>query len=354
MNWAIIMAGGSGTRFWPESRRNLPKQFLNLFGKKTLLEQTQDRLLTVVPRERILVFTSRSKIALTRKFLKLPAANVIGEPVGRNTAPCAAWASSYVLKKDPSAVLGIFPSDHYIRDGKAFTKALRAAYRAADLTGSPVTFGIKPDSPHTGYGYLEIGAKHSISSDVPIRSLKRFHEKPALATAKKYYRSGKFLWNSGIFIWRADCLLEATRQNLFNVFKTITAIVNEKMSQPRITSLFKKLPSISIDHGLMEKMHGQVLTVPVSMGWNDVGGWAALKNLLPKDAKGNVVSGRTLLIDSTGNYLKSGGKLIAALGLSNHVVVETDNAILICPLDQTEAIRKIVSELERRKLICHL
>ena len=345
--WAIIIAGGSGTRFWPESRRSLPKQFLGLFGKKTLLEETQDRLLKVVPKSRILVFTSKDKAALTRKLLKLPASQVIGEPVGRNTAPCAVWAASLVLKKDPSAVLGIFPADHFIRDGKKFTKTLKAAYQAAEEQGMPVTLGIKPESPHTGYGYLEMGPKFSAVKGIPIYRLKQFCEKPALPAAKRYCSSGKFLWNAGIFVWRADCLLETARKALPKVFKAATKIVNEKISQVSLHKLFAALPNISIDYGLMEKIRGGILTVPVSMGWNDVGGWSALKNLLVKDKKGNVASGQTLLVDSKDNFIKSKGKLIATIGLERHVVVESEDAILICPLDQTESIRKIVQTLEK-------
>jgi len=189
--WAIIIAGGSGTRFWPESRRSRPKQFLGLFGKKTLLEQTCERLRKVVPRERILVFTHQSKAALSRKLLKLPSSQVIGEPVGRNTAPCAVWAASLVLGKDPSAVLGIFPADHYIRNEKAFVKTLRAAYQTAERKGMPVTLGIKPDCPHTGYGYLEMGTKLPGAGSVPVYFLKKFHEKPGITAAKRYYSSGK-------------------------------------------------------------------------------------------------------------------------------------------------------------------
>lgn len=354
MNWAVIMAGGSGTRFWPESRSDLPKQFLGLFGKKTLLEQTRDRLLKIVPRERILVFTQKNKVTLTRKLLGLPAAQVIGEPVGRNTAPCAAWAASLVLGKDPSAVLGIFPADHYIRDEKRFARVLRAAYRTAEREGMPVTLGIKPDCPHTGYGYLEMGPKVFASEGVPVHRLKRFHEKPGPAAAKRYCRSGKFLWNAGIFIWRADCLLETARKHLPRVFRTVTAIVNEKIPVGQIKNLFAKLPAVSIDHGFMEKIPGQILTIPVSMGWNDVGGWSALRNLLRKDQKGNAVSGNTLLVDSSDNFIRSKQKLIAVIGLKGHVVVESDDAILVCPVERTESVREIVSALAQTKRVRYL
>jgi mannose-1-phosphate guanylyltransferase len=273
---------------------------------------------------------------------------VIGEPVGRNTAPCAVWAAALALSKDPSATLGIFPADHYIRDEKKFAKTLRAAYRTAGQEGCPVTLGINPEFPHTGYGYLEMGPRFSMTEGVPFFHLKKFHEKPEPAAAARYCRSGKFLWNAGIFIWRADCLLETARRHLPAVFDAATAIVGEKITGARLRTLFAAMPNISIDYGLMEKIPGEILTVPVSMGWNDVGGWAALKNLLAKDAKGNVTSGRTLLVDSTGNLVRSKGKLIAAIGLKDHVVVESEDAILVCPMDKTESIRKIVQELQKK------
>lgn len=344
--WAVIMAGGSGTRFWPESRRSLPKQFLPLFGPKTLLEQTRDRLLKVVSTERILVFTAANKVALTRKLLKLPASQVIGEPVGRNTAPCAAWAASLILSKDPSAVIGIFPSDHFIHDERAFAKKLRLAYEVAAQKGMPVTLGVKPDSPHTGYGYLEMGPRVSAS----VSLLKRFHEKPDRATAEKYCRSGKFLWNAGIFVWHAGCLLETVRRHLPDVFKAVTRITGGKMTPIQVRTAFAGLTGVSIDHGLMEKLSGNILTVPVAVGWNDVGGWAALRNLLAKDAGGNAVSGHALLVDSADNLIRSKKKLIAAVGLKKHVVVETDDAILVCPIERAEEIRKIVQALTLKKM----
>jgi mannose-1-phosphate guanylyltransferase len=342
MNWAIIMAGGSGTRFWPESRKSCPKQFLSLFGRQTLLEQTFHRLQKFVPRDRILVFVSESKVALARQLLKIPAGQVIGEPMGRNTAPCALWAASYVMRKDPSAVLGIFPADHYIRDEKAFTKAIRLSYGIAGKKGMPVTLGICPGFPHTGYGYLEMGRRLAPG----VFYLKQFREKPDLPSAKKYLRSKRFLWNAGIFIWRADCLLETGRQYLPAAFKIATTIAGGGCSRTSVKRLFSRCPAISIDYGLMEKMTGQILTVPVSMGWNDVGGWASLKKLLARRSDDNVTQGKTLLVESSGNFVRSQTKLIATVGLKDHVIIETPDSILVCPMKKTEEIRKIVSALE--------
>jgi len=350
MNWAVIMAGGSGTRFWPESRKHRAKQFLNLFGPKTLLEQTFDRVKKVIPSSRILVFTALDKAASTAKRLRIPRSQVIGEPVGRNTAPCAAWAASLVLKKDPSAVLAIFPADHSIKDETTFAQVLRAAYGQAEESGMPVTLGIKPDQPHTGYGYLEMAGKKTAIRGTPVFFLKRFHEKPELAKARAYFRSKKFLWNAGIFIWRADCLLETTRRELPAVFRTVVKLADGGMSAAAVKKLFAKVPSVSIDYGLMEKLSGGILTIPVSMGWNDVGSWATLKGLLPLDKGGNLSVGNNVLVESSGNVVKGEGRLIATVGLKDHVVVDTGDAVLVCPVSETESIRKIVIELQKRNL----
>ena len=348
MNWAVIMAGGSGTRFWPESRKHHAKQFLNLFGRKTLLEQTFDRVRKVVPASRIIIFTALDKAASTAKLLRIPRAQVIGEPVGRNTAPCAAWAASLILRKDPSAVMGIFPADHFIKDEATFAKVLRVAYEQADEAGMPVTLGVKPDQPHTGYGYLEMAGRKATVRNTPVFFLKCFHEKPKLALARKYCRSGKFLWNAGIFIWRADCLLETTRRQLPAVFQAVVRIAGGGISAVAVKKLFSKVPSISIDYGLMEKLSGGILTIPVAMGWNDVGSWATLKDVLPVDGEGNLSIGNNILVESSGNIVKGTGRLIATVGLKDHVVVDTGDAVLVCPLSETESIRKIVNELQKK------
>ena len=351
MNWAVIMAGGSGTRFWPESRKHRAKQFLNLFGPKTLLEQTFDRVKKVIPPSRIFIFTALDKAASTAKLLHIPRAQVIGEPVGRNTAPCAAWAASLIMKKDPSAVLGIFPADHFIKDEITFAKVLRVAYEQADKEGMPVTLGIKPDQPHTGFGYLEMAGKKVSVRGTPVFFLKCFHEKPKIALAKKYFRSAKFLWNAGIFIWRADCLLETTRRELPAVFKSVVKIASGGISAAAVKKLFAEVPNISIDYGLMEKLSGGILTIPVAMGWNDVGSWSSLKDVLAVDKRGNISIGNNLLVESSGNVVKgSSGRVIATVGLKDHVVVDTGDAVLVCPISETESIRKIVNELQKNNM----
>ena len=358
MLWALLMAGGSGTRFWPESRAHLPKQFLYIFGKKTLLEQTSARIVPLIPAPLQLVMTHQSHTGHVKKLLKFPPSQIIGEPAGRNTAPCATLAAAMVLKKDPDAVLAILPSDHRIENEPLFRKALGTAARAAQKTGMPVTFGIKPHFAHTGYGYLENGELFCESRGLKIHKLKSFHEKPDLTRAEKFLRAGRFFWNSGMFVWRADCLLEAAKKYLPEVHKRVMRIVGlrrkgdspQKRGQSPLQRFYPAMPNISIDYGLMEKMKGKILTIPVDIGWHDLGSWQAFESLWAKDKSNNATHGSVIALESSGNIVKSGRRLITLLGVHDLVVVDTEDAILVCPKKHTESIRKVVEALKSKKL----
>ena len=353
MLWALLMAGGSGTRFWPESRAHLPKQFLSIFGKKTLLEQTSTRIAPLIPPPLQLVMTHQSHTGYVKKLLKLPPAQVIGEPAGRNTAPCSALAAALILKKDPEAVLAILPSDHRIENEPLFRKALETAARAAQKTGMPVTFGIQPHFAHTGYGYLENGGLFCESRGLKIHRLKSFHEKPNLARAEKFLRSGRFSWNSGMFVWRADALIEAAKKYLPKVYQIVLNITKSDF-QHRLKRLYPAMPNISIDYGLMEKLKGKILTLPVDIGWHDLGSWQAFESLWAKDKSNNATHGSVIALESSGNIVRSGKRLVALLGVHDLVVVDTDDALLVCPKKHTESIRKIVDALKNRKLLKYL
>lgn len=347
MIWALIMAGGQGTRFWPESRRQKPKQFLRLVGKRTLLEYTVDRLSGLVPGERILIATQEEKATYVRRLFGLPKSNVIGEPVGCNTAPCAILAAAYVFQRDPEAVLAILPSDHYIEKVAYFRRALMVAAAVASQRRLPITFGVKPERVHTGYGYLETDRPVGTEKGWTIYRLKQFHEKPDAATARRFVRSRKFWWNSGIFVWRADELLKAAQNYLPQAYHLSQQIVFRKKIKG-LKKYYPSMPNISIDYGLMEKMKGRILALPVAMGWNDVGDWASVSRFWPHDAQGNAVLGQTLLVQSSGNVIKGGRRLIALVGIHDHVVVDTDDALLIVPKNRTEAIRQVVEQLKIR------
>lgn len=348
MNWAVIMAGGSGTRFWPESRAGRPKQFLSLAGKKTLFEQTLERIRPVVGSSEWLVVTTRDHAPQARKLSGLKPSQILAEPVGRNTAPCAILAADFLMRRDPETVLAILPSDHLIRKPKVFQKALRLAFDAARETRLPVTFGVRPVSAHTGYGYLESGALYQKSRGFEIRRLKRFHEKPDPAKARAFLASGRFYWNSGIFVWRAADLLGAARKYMPGAWR-ISRTMWKGNFAANMRRRYPAMPAISIDYGLMEKLPS-ILTIPVDMDWHDLGGWHAMKTLWDKDRDGNAVRGNVLLVESKDNIVKGdGNRLIALLGAKDLVVVDTPGALLICAKTQSESIRKIVSELKDRK-----
>ncbi len=347
--WAVIMAGGSGTRFWPASRRKLPKQFLRIFGKKSLLEQTIDRLIPLVPASRILVVTQRDKVSLIKKILKsIPRRNIIGEPVGRNTAPCAVLAAAHMARQDPDAVLALLPADHLIKKPDRFRALLRRATQIAAREKLPVTFGVKPSFAHPGYGYLELDRRIRSQSTSSVFKLKRFHEKPQLQKARSFLRKGRFLWNSGMFVWRADALLEASKRYLPDVYRTAQKILSGNFSA-QMKRHFKDMRDISIDYGLMEKMRGRILTLIADIGWNDVGGWTSLEELIPKDQHRNIALGTTVSVESAGNIVKANDKLVALVGVRDHIVIDTPDALLICSKSQTEKIREVVKQLKNNK-----
>lgn len=349
MFWAVLMAGGSGTRFWPESRAHLPKQFLSIFGKQTLLEQTSRRLEPLIPKPLQIVITHRDHEAQAKKILKFTPAQIVGEPVGRNTAPCAVLAAALILKKDPNAVLAILPSDHRIEKLPLFRKALDAAYQAARETGMPVTFGIKPGFAHTGYGYLENGGFLKTKNGLKVFRLKSFHEKPDLVLAEKFLESGNFSWNSGMFVWRADRLLETAQKFLPDVYKNVLKITKSDFKK-NMDRVYPAMPNVSIDYGLMEKIKDKILTIPIDIGWHDLGSWQAFESLWEKDVAGNSRHGAVLAIESSGNIVRSGRRLVALLGVHDLVVVDTEDAILVCPKKHTESIRKVVDALKNKKL----
>lgn len=353
MLWALMMAGGSGTRFWPESRSRKPKQFLNIFGKKTLIEQTLSRLSPVIPKSRALVITNRQHENQARRLLKLPASQIIGEPVGRNTAPCAVLAAGLFWQKDRDAVVAILPSDHRIENEPLFRKALEAAYETARKTKLPVTFGIRPSFANTGYGYLEMGKKYGKSKGLNVYKLKKFHEKPDAKKAQRFLRSGNFLWNSGMFVWRADALLEAAEKYLPKACEQTLKILKAGL-KTGLKKYYADIPSISIDYGLMEKLTGKILTIPIDIGWHDLGGWLAFEKFWEKDGEGNSIRGKAVLLESKNNIVKSGKRLVAMIGVNDFVVVDTDDALLVCPKSKAESIRHIVQALKDRKLEVHL
>jgi len=352
--YALIMAGGSGTRFWPASRRLRPKQLLPIApgSDDSLLVSTIRRIEPLCPQERIIVVTGEHLLSATREALSaFPSVTVVAEPVPRNTAPCIAWGTALALRRDPAAVVMALPSDHHVCDEARFRDAVTRAVRSAE--GGPITtIGITPNRPETGFGHIE--GSDEIAPGV--RKAVRFVEKPDRARAEEYVRSGRYFWNSGMFFFRASAMMEAVTRFLPDLAAGLAKIeaaarrgADADASETR--AVFPTLPNISIDYGVMEKVP-LLHVVPAEFGWSDVGSWLAAWELGAKDEHGNVVDDGTVLVDSSGTLVrdlsKGGRKVIALVGVKDVCVIETDDALLVIARERAQDVRKVVEELERR------
>ena len=315
---AVIMAGGSGTRFWPASRKDRPKQFLQLAADRPLLRLTYDRLVPMVPPEQIWVVTASSTVALTQEILpELPSDNVLGEPVGRDTAACVGFAAEVLLSRDPDAVCLVLAADHIIGDEDQFRRAMSAGARQVEEHGGLLTFGLRPTGPETGFGYLQVGDACRTIDEYQVHSLSCFVEKPDVVTAQSYLDQGNFLWNSGMFAWKAtDLLSEIDRQLpvLAEGLHRIGAAQGTGNEAAVLAEVYPHLPRISVDFGIMESAEMR-WTVPVSFPWSDVGSWPALREVLPPDAAGNVSRGRTVVLDAGRNIIISEGPVVSLIGV---------------------------------------
>lgn len=344
--YAVIMAGGAGTRFWPASRNLRPKQLLPLAGssEETLLAATVRRLHPLVPVENVIVVTGEHLADATQRAVAgVPAAQILKEPAPRNTAPCIAWANATVARLDPEAVVMVLPSDHFITDEKAFQVVLGDAVRAAEA-GHVTTVGIVPTRPETGYGYIEVG--DSLASAESARKVARFVEKPNLDRAKEFVAAGpsRYLWNAGMFFFRVKDMAALLEQHLPGVAAGVAKMGTDAA---KVKEIFPTLESVSIDHGVMEKAK-DLAVVPGDFGWNDVGSWQSAWELAPKDEAGNAIGKGDLAIDGRNNLVRgTSGKTIALVGVSDLVVVETDDAILVIPRERAQDVRLVVDALKK-------
>ncbi|NPC72596.1 NTP transferase domain-containing protein [Corallococcus exiguus] len=345
--YPVIMAGGSGTRFWPLSRQARPKQFLPLASKQPLLTDTAQRLKGLAPVKNTFIVCGPVHAKTALKLVKgLPKGNLLVEPVARNTAPAIALAALQVAARDPKGVLAVLPSDHHVADVKGFQRTLAEAARIAE-GGHIVTLGIKPARPETGYGYIQVGA----ALDGGGRRVKAFKEKPDLKTAQEYLAGGDYLWNGGIFVFRADVMLEAFKQHMPEMQKGLDALQKAagKRTFPAVLKrVFPKLPSISIDYGVMEKAEN-IAVLDGDFGWSDVGSFAAIPEVRPADAQGNVVSGDAVLVDCTNCVVLSDKRTLSVVGMHDVVVVDSGDAVLVVPKDKSQDVRKVVEALKARK-----
>jgi mannose-1-phosphate guanylyltransferase len=356
---AIIMAGGSGTRFWPKSRRDRPKQLLRLSGESTMLQQTVGRIEHLVPPDRVMVITGADQAEATRAQLPdLPAANVIAEPCPRDTAPCVGLAAGIVAHKDPNGTMVVMPADHVIEPVEAFRTSIRAAVSAIDDDPtSLVTFGITPTRPETGYGYIERGPLLERRDEIPVYRVVQFREKPDRATAEQFLESGRFLWNSGIFIWRARTILDELlthRPSLSAGLEPIFRSFGTPEESEILADQFPRLERIAIDKAVMEHA-GNVRVLEVPYNWSDVGDWRAVAGLLERDDTGNAIQGHVVVRDTTNSIIISDdGGLVATLGVHDLVVVHSGRATLVARKDQLDKLKALVEGLSEAGYGSHL
>ncbi len=344
----VIMAGGSGTRFWPLSRAAKPKQFLPLTSNKPLITETLLRLKGLAPSKNVRVVCGITHAAQVRKALPvLPKANVVVEPQARNTAPAIALATLHVTRVNHEGIILVLPSDQHVADVPAFQASVHEAIRMA-REGSIVTLGITPTRPETGYGYIKLGAPLSGTA----RSVAAFVEKPDVATAEQYLSSGQYLWNAGLFVFRADVMWKAFEKLMPDVHAALTAMRKAPKAKEAavLKREFLKMPSTSIDYGIAERASNMVV-VPSSCGWSDVGSFNALPEVRPTDANGNVVSGKeTIVIDSKGCVvLGEAGRVVAVVGMTDVVVIDTGDSVLVLPKNKSQDVRKVVEALKAKK-----
>lgn len=361
---AVILAGGRGTRFWPRSRVRTPKQLLNIVGKTTMLKQTVDRLRPLIAPERIWTVTNSEQAAEVARQLPASARKrVLAEPLGRNTTAAIALAAVHVRQAARGdALLAVLPADHYIAQPERYRQILHAALDAAQEPGRMVVLGIPPTRPETGFGYVERGQEQRVVSGFVISPVRRFTEKPELAVARDYVASGNYFWNAGMFFWRVSTFLNALKEFLpktSEAVESLSAHIEKRSYASQLKRTYPKLENISVDYAVLEKAASginpagsaeNVSVIPADIGWSDIGSWAAVYELLAKRMGENVFTGPGQTLDAEGNFLSSPDKFIAAIGIRDLVVVETPDALLICPRDRAQDVTKIVKSLEERKL----
>ena len=349
-HYGLILAGGRGTRFWPRSRKRSAKQVLDVAGERSLIQATVARLAPVIPPQRMWILTNEYlRRTIIRQLPEVPQNQVLAEPVPRNTAPAIGLAAHILRSLDPDAVMGVFPSDHVVRKPAVYRTVLRAALKAA-AAGNLLVVGIQPRWPETGYGYIEFprGTKPGAAQALPVR---RFHEKPELANAKRYLAAGNFYWNSGMFFWRADVLLDQLRRHLPRTASVLASLprFGSRRFAGALKQAFPLCENISIDYAVIEKAAHVSGIAAGDFGWNDVGSWNAVYELLPHDACGNVTAPSSICLDAHNNFVDARGKLVALLGVRDLIVVDTPDALLVAARDEAQRVGEIVKALEKRE-----
>lgn len=352
--FVVIIAGGKGERFWPESRARRPKHLLPIVGTKPLLTQTLDRVRPLVPAKNVFVITSAIQETAVREVCaKLPKENIIAEPVGRDTAAAVALAAALVAARDPAGVFAVLPADHVIHDDAAYQRDLRAAFAAANAAPVMVTIGIAMTEPATGFGYIQQGEKWKNFERRPVFKVKRFVEKPSLEVAQGYLASGDYVWNAGMFVWSVPVVNAALAKHAPELDAGLApvraALAKKKPLGPVLKKIYPKLAKISVDYALLEKSDN-VVVLPSSFDWDDVGAWPAVPRHYEKDATGNVTRGLAVVEQASNNIIfSSGGHLTAVLGLDDLIIVHTADATLVAPKSKAQDIKLLLKRIEALK-----
>jgi mannose-1-phosphate guanylyltransferase len=347
MLYAVIIAGGSGTRLWPLSRKSQPKQALKLIGDRTMFQHAVDRLSPLFPPDCIFVGTNADSATLLQpQATDIPIENFIVEPSGRDSGPAAGLAAAHLIHRDADAIMVMLTADHFIVDVEQFRSVLAAAASVAN-DGTIVTLGIKPAGPDTRFGYIELGPAQQIVDGFRVYESAGFREKPDLKTAQAFVDGGRHVWNSGMFVWRADRLLAEFERQMpesHAALKKIESALGSSQAQAVLEAEWPKVRKISVDYGIMENAD-RVSVIPVDIGWSDIGSWGALLDVLPRDDNENVADGLLLARDARGCYVRS-ERTVAVIGMEDVVIVDTPDVLLVCPRSRAEEVRELVKQLE--------
>lgn len=351
--YCIIMAGGSGTRFWPRSRKAKPKQFLTIFGNESLLQSTINRFARFIREDSIYIVSNRGqKEVLEEQTARLPKKNLIYEPIGRNTLPAIGLAALYIAKNDPEGIMVVSPADHLIKNDELFQQSVTTAVQIADEKNGIVTIGITPNAPATGYGYIEIADEIKTGQTIRSFEVNRFVEKPKQETAIQYLSSGKFFWNAGIFVFKVSVFLKAVERHaplIYTHFMKIAQTMDTPEYENTLSELYPQMESISIDYGIMEKA-GNVFLVQGDFVWNDLGSWEQVYQFGEKDKAQNASAGEVIFQDTKNSYAWASDGLLAVVGMDDVIVVKENNMVLVCNRTHAESMKQIVDELKSRQL----
>ncbi len=348
--YALVLAGCSGTRLWPHSRSHRPKQFLSIGGERTMLQETVDRTLPIIPPERVYVATGAAYIDLVLEQLpEVPRENILVEPAGRGTAPCIGLAALHLRRRDPDAVMAVLSADHRVEHADLFCEVLGIGERMAEQ-GRLVTLGIQPTEPSTGYGYIQRGAHLHTEGDFAVFQVRAFAEKPDAERARAYIAGGDYYWNAGMFVWRADRILEelaAHRPALAGALAVIDAGIGTPHERTVLEAVWHDIENVAIDIAVMERT-AHATVIPADLGWSDVGDWASLADTMPRDGYGNVISGMHVGVDTYNSLIYGNGRVVATIGIEDMVIVDTHDVLLICPRARAQDVKAMVAQVHKQ------